>query len=198
LIGLRVADGKQDRLLWTPVEIRTFLPASPKWRRTLLTEERAAASIRRTDGDQRRLGGEQLSRPIAAKGGGRRPAFTVAPHPAQLELGIQCVRKPRHDFVLHIEQICDGLVEAFSPKVSAACHIDYLHVRRLVDWSDYVAHPPDGCSWIGLKLKFTVFGFFDSPDQIMAKEHFSPALPFNAPPGLSILGGLWWTQLLGN
>ena len=28
--------------------------------------------------------GEQLSRPIAAKGGGRRPAFTVAPHPAKL------------------------------------------------------------------------------------------------------------------
>jgi hypothetical protein len=30
-------------------------------------------------------------------------------------LGIQRVRQSRHDFVLHIEQIGDRLVEAFSP-----------------------------------------------------------------------------------
>ena len=44
------------------------------------------------------------------------------------ELGIQCVGEPRHDFVLHIEQICDGLIEPFSPKVIAAFGIDKLHV----------------------------------------------------------------------
>ena len=36
------------------------------------------------------------------------------------ELGIQCIGEPRYDFVLHVEQIGDGFVEAVGPKVSAA------------------------------------------------------------------------------
>lgn len=60
------------------------MPASQKRRRDLSTEEHTAGSTRRTDGGQRRLGGEPLSRPIAAEGGGRRPAFTVAARPAKL------------------------------------------------------------------------------------------------------------------
>src|SRR5262245_24363810 len=39
---------------------------------------------RRTDGGQRRLGRQPLSRPPAAEGGGRRPAFTAAAGPAIL------------------------------------------------------------------------------------------------------------------
>jgi hypothetical protein len=39
---------------------------------------------RRTDGGQRRLGWPLLSRPPAAEGGGRRPAFTAAASPATL------------------------------------------------------------------------------------------------------------------
>ena len=45
------------------------------------------------------------------------------------ELGVQCVGKPRHDFVLHIEQISDGLVETFSPQVASSFGINKLHVH---------------------------------------------------------------------
>jgi len=31
------------------------------------------------------------------------------------ELGVQCVRKPRYDLVLHIKQVGDGFVEALGP-----------------------------------------------------------------------------------
>ena len=45
------------------------------------------------------------------------------------ELGIQRVGEPGYDFVLHIEQIGDGLVEALGPKVIAGFGIDQLHVH---------------------------------------------------------------------
>ena len=45
------------------------------------------------------------------------------------ELGIQRVSEPRDDFVLHIEQIGDGFVEALGPKVIGAFGIDKLHVH---------------------------------------------------------------------
>ena len=52
--------------------------------RSVATMEHPGALMRRTDGGQRRLGGEPQSRPIAAEGGGRRPAFTAAPRPAKI------------------------------------------------------------------------------------------------------------------
>ena len=45
------------------------------------------------------------------------------------ELGIQCVSKPGDNFVLHIEQIGDGLVEPLGPQVIAGLSIDKLHVH---------------------------------------------------------------------
>ena len=45
------------------------------------------------------------------------------------ELGIQCIGEPRYDFVLHVEQIGDGFVEALGPKVSAAS-TSYQSVAR--------------------------------------------------------------------
>ena len=46
------------------------------------------------------------------------------------ELGIQCIGEPRYDFVLHVEQIGDGFVEALGPKVSAAFDVDKLQFTR--------------------------------------------------------------------
>ena len=40
------------------------------------------------------------------------------------KLAGQRVGKPRDDFILHIEQICDGLVEALSPKMVAGFCVD--------------------------------------------------------------------------
>ena len=45
------------------------------------------------------------------------------------ELGIQRVGEPRYDFVLHVEQIGDGLVEPLGPKVIAGFGVDQLHVH---------------------------------------------------------------------
>ena len=45
------------------------------------------------------------------------------------ELGIQRVGEPRYDFVLHIEQIGDGLIEPLGPKVIAGLGINQLHVH---------------------------------------------------------------------
>src|SRR5260370_717048 len=44
------------------------------------------------------------------------------------ELCIQRVSEPRYDFVLHVEQVGDRLVEAFGPKVIAGFGINQLHV----------------------------------------------------------------------
>ena len=40
------------------------------------------------------------------------------------ELGVQCVGKPRYDFVLHVEQVGDGLVETIGPEVVAGFGVD--------------------------------------------------------------------------
>ena len=45
------------------------------------------------------------------------------------KLAGQRVGKPRDDFILHIEQICDGLVEALGPKMVAGFGVDQLHVH---------------------------------------------------------------------
>ena len=45
------------------------------------------------------------------------------------EFGIQCVGEPRYNFVLHIEEIGDGLVEPLGPKMIAGLGIDQLHVH---------------------------------------------------------------------
>ena len=45
------------------------------------------------------------------------------------ELGIQRVGEPGDDFVLHIEQIGDRLVEPLGPKVIAGFGVDQLHVH---------------------------------------------------------------------
>ena len=45
------------------------------------------------------------------------------------ELGTQCIGEPRYDFVLHIEKIGDGLLEALGPKMLARMSIDQLHVH---------------------------------------------------------------------
>ena len=45
------------------------------------------------------------------------------------QLRLQCVREPRYDFVLHLKQIGDGLIEAFSPKVISGSGINKLHVH---------------------------------------------------------------------
>jgi hypothetical protein len=39
------------------------------------------------------------------------------------ELDAQHVGKPRHDFVLHVKQVGDGLVEALGPKVIAGFRV---------------------------------------------------------------------------
>ena len=45
-----------------------------------------------------------------------------------MSCGIQRVGEPRYDFVLHIEQIGDRLVEALGPKVVAGFGVDQLHI----------------------------------------------------------------------
>jgi len=45
------------------------------------------------------------------------------------ELGIEHVCQPRHDFVLHIEQVGDRFLKAFGPKVVAGFGIDQLGVH---------------------------------------------------------------------
>src|SRR5215475_9934722 len=44
------------------------------------------------------------------------------------KLGIQRVGQPGHNFVLHIEQIGNRLVEAFSPKLNASFSVDQLYI----------------------------------------------------------------------
>jgi hypothetical protein len=45
------------------------------------------------------------------------------------ELGFQRIGEPRYDFVLHVEKVGDGLIEAFGPEVIATFGIDKLHVH---------------------------------------------------------------------
>src|SRR5271166_5691553 len=54
--------------------------AAPTWLHSFLLKP--FIPCHRTDGGQRRLGDGPLSRPSAAEGGGRRPAFTVVRRPA--------------------------------------------------------------------------------------------------------------------
>jgi hypothetical protein len=58
----------------------------------------------------------------------RAPELTRICHPNGLgrgtALGIQCIGKPCYDFVLHIEQVGDGLVEALGPEVIAGFGVD--------------------------------------------------------------------------
>ncbi len=42
---------------------------------------------------------------------------------------IQRIGEPRYDFVLHIEEVGDGLVEALGPQVIAGFGVDQLHVH---------------------------------------------------------------------
>ncbi len=42
------------------------------------------------------------------------------------ELGIQCIGEPRYDFILHVEQIGNGLVETLGPQVISGFGIDDL------------------------------------------------------------------------
>ena len=52
-----------------------------------------------------------------------------APRLCLNELGIQCVGEPRYDFVLHIEQIGDRLIEPLGPQVIAGSGVDQLYVH---------------------------------------------------------------------
>ena len=44
------------------------------------------------------------------------------------ELGVQRARQPRDDFVLHVEEIGEGLVEPLGPEMIARFRVDELHV----------------------------------------------------------------------
>src|SRR5215510_8554633 len=44
------------------------------------------------------------------------------------KLGVQRIGEPRYNFILHIEQIGNGLVEALGPKMIAGLDVDQLHV----------------------------------------------------------------------
>ncbi len=44
------------------------------------------------------------------------------------KLGVQRARQPRDDFVLHVEEIGQGLVEPFGPEMIARFGVDELHV----------------------------------------------------------------------
>ncbi len=44
------------------------------------------------------------------------------------ELGVERVREPRDDFVLHVEEIGERLVEPFGPEVTAGLGVDELDV----------------------------------------------------------------------
>jgi hypothetical protein len=45
------------------------------------------------------------------------------------QLRVQLTCKPRDNFVLHIEQVGDGLVEALGPEMCAPLRVDKLHVN---------------------------------------------------------------------
>ena len=45
------------------------------------------------------------------------------------ELGVQGIGEPGDDFVLHIEEIRDRLVEALGPEVIAAFGVGQLHIQ---------------------------------------------------------------------
>src|SRR6267142_755239 len=45
------------------------------------------------------------------------------------ELGFQRIGEPRYDFVLHVEKIGDGFIEALRPKMYTALGVDQLHVH---------------------------------------------------------------------
>ena len=45
------------------------------------------------------------------------------------ELGFQRIGEPRYDFVLHVEEVGDGLVEALCPKMDTGFGVDQLHVH---------------------------------------------------------------------
>ena len=44
------------------------------------------------------------------------------------ELGVQCVRQARDDFVLHVEEICERLVEPLGPEMIARFGVDDLNI----------------------------------------------------------------------
>jgi hypothetical protein len=44
------------------------------------------------------------------------------------QLRPQLIGKPRDDFVLHIEEVGHGLIEALGPEMSPALRVDKLHV----------------------------------------------------------------------
>jgi len=44
------------------------------------------------------------------------------------KLGIEKVGEPRYDFVLHVEEVSDGLIKALGPKVIAGFGVDQLYV----------------------------------------------------------------------
>ena len=44
------------------------------------------------------------------------------------ELGVERLRQPRDDLILHVKQIGDRLFEALGPKVLAGFRIDQLHI----------------------------------------------------------------------
>ena len=44
------------------------------------------------------------------------------------ELRVERARQPRDDFVLHVEEIGQGLVETLGPQVIAAFRVDQLHI----------------------------------------------------------------------
>jgi hypothetical protein len=44
------------------------------------------------------------------------------------QLGVEGIREPRDDFVLHVEQIGYGLVETFRPEMIASLGINKLDI----------------------------------------------------------------------
>ena len=44
------------------------------------------------------------------------------------ELGVERVRKARHDFVLHVEEIGQGLIEPLGPEMIGALGVNELHI----------------------------------------------------------------------
>ena len=45
------------------------------------------------------------------------------------EFGIERVGEPRYDFILHVEEVGNRLVEAFGPEVVACFGVNQLHVH---------------------------------------------------------------------
>ena len=51
-----------------------------------------------------------------------------APRLGSHELGVQRVGESPNDFVLHVEEVGDGLVEPFGPEMTASLRVDELHI----------------------------------------------------------------------